>query len=379
MKRYKNLCITILISITLIFFSLKYSPSLFDFPFIIIFLSICIIFLNVFFVLKLNQVRIIAFNIFLLFLGLAILEGYFYIKFHPHAKYISLNGKPYQQDDELLSFKPVSNNTTQFEFVYDDKTLSVTYSIDQNGLRKTPRGPQNNSDAILFFGDSVTFGWGVNDDENFPYLIGSKLKGKYKIFNFAFEGYGTHQMYTQINSGIVNNIVGLHNPVLGIYVADAVHVKCLLGQNFYNRNDPRYILKKNKLIKKGTFNSNSILRRFASAIQLGKSFLFVELFNRINKNITEKDIDLFVELIKQSEIELKAKWPTIRFIVLTNNMPNHYYSALKEAGLETYRLSDYISDIETNREKYKFDYWHPTPFGHQVISDVIYKEFINKH
>ena len=73
--------------------------------------------------------------------------------------------------------------------------FDVVYTTDENGFRSTPvRSKAEN--IIYIFGDSFTFGHGVEDSETFASVISSVWLGeKYRVVNAGVNGYGLTQMY----------------------------------------------------------------------------------------------------------------------------------------------------------------------------------------
>jgi len=63
----------------------------------------------------------------------------------------------------------------------------ATYNFDENGIRYTPSNNIIGKKYSLFFGDSQTFGEGLNDDETLPFLF-QKHSGNFNSFNFGFPG-----------------------------------------------------------------------------------------------------------------------------------------------------------------------------------------------
>lgn len=76
--------------------------------------------------------------------------------------------------------------------------FSVRYTIDSLKCRLTP-DPENPQGELLFLGDSFSFGFGVEDDETFPSLIGSRFPGM-KIRNRSVSGWGTAQAYPALKT-----------------------------------------------------------------------------------------------------------------------------------------------------------------------------------
>jgi len=78
--------------------------------------------------------------------------------------------------------------------------FDVTYTVDAEGFRKTGRA-LSPTFSITFYGDSYTFGHGVDDAETFASLIANVyLTEDVAVYNAAVNGYGIVQMYQQLLS-----------------------------------------------------------------------------------------------------------------------------------------------------------------------------------
>ena len=139
-----------------------------------------------------TRVAALPLNIAAIFLALAGYEFYLDYPYMTHAtpsdqeKIVSSVGK-FMLDDDLLGYAPIKISRLTVRRYYRGKlTYQVVYTIGKNGLRVTP--PHRQGDlrgCIIFFGDSFTFGNGLNDDETYPYRIGHVLGDGYATYNFA--------------------------------------------------------------------------------------------------------------------------------------------------------------------------------------------------
>ena len=57
---------------------------------------------------------------------------------------------------------------------------------------------------INFFGGSQTFGEGLNDDETIPALVQKKTR-VHRVYNYAYRGYGPHQMLRMIETNALKD------------------------------------------------------------------------------------------------------------------------------------------------------------------------------
>src|SRR5580700_8970859 len=96
---------------------------------------------------------------------------------------------------------------------------SVAPSYSKNDLART----------IVFLGCSYAFGSGLEDNETLPYQLGVQSAGRYRTFNFSFEGYSPAQMLAQIEHGIVRRVVD-GSPQYAYYIAIPHHVWRVAGR-----------------------------------------------------------------------------------------------------------------------------------------------------
>jgi hypothetical protein len=92
-------------------------------------------------------------------------------------------------------FKVTINGSYSFDITNLDNTLRVTHPFAaSSGKPKT---------GIWIFGDSITYGWSVNDKDTYPWLLQEKLPD-YEVINFGVNGYGTLQNLIQLREALKN-------------------------------------------------------------------------------------------------------------------------------------------------------------------------------
>jgi hypothetical protein len=90
-------------------------------------------------------------------------------------------------------------------------TLNGAYTFKATNLANTlrithPLATYSATDAkeeIWIFGDSVTYGWSVNDEETFPWLLQQKFPD-YEVVNFGVQGYSTLHSLIQLREALQN-------------------------------------------------------------------------------------------------------------------------------------------------------------------------------
>lgn len=99
----------------------------------------------------------------------------------------------------MLSPDPVLGHvlTPNFNGTLSRVDFNIDVRINRNGLRGPELQPRGRSTVrILFLGDSMTWGWGVTDEQMYPAVLGQQLRARYQdvdiqIVNAGVPFYGT--------------------------------------------------------------------------------------------------------------------------------------------------------------------------------------------
>ena len=162
--------------------------------------------------------------------------------------------------DENLGYKPKADTahtgirTKNGQIIY-----SIKYKTDANSLRITPiDSTKPRTKYAQFYGCSMTFGEGVQSNETLPYYFG-KFDSTYRPYNFAYSGYGPHQMLARLESGSPKKMVK-ETDGIAFYVYINDHVNRVIGTmtNFgYNGgNAPYYHNLENGIKRDGLFKDS---------------------------------------------------------------------------------------------------------------------------
>jgi len=125
-----------------------------------------------------------------LFLGFDLLQSYRGLRKNDGTE---RSGR-FMMKDEWLGWKPLPGGTATVKRAGE---YDAAYAVDAQGFRKTPEAVSPEL-SIYLFGDSFTFGNGVNDDETFPSRMAAALKGRVRVCNAGVPGYGITQMYARL-------------------------------------------------------------------------------------------------------------------------------------------------------------------------------------
>lgn len=97
------------------------------------------------------------------------------------------------REDPRLGFA----NAPNVHIAENTPYFDVVYTTDCDGNRVTPN-PANSRGRIIVLGCSFSFGYGVNDDQPFAYLLGSDYFPEYRVVNRSCMAYGTGQAYLML-------------------------------------------------------------------------------------------------------------------------------------------------------------------------------------
>ncbi len=290
-------------------------------------------------------------------------------------------GMDFYDSDELRGYtpKPEQHARSKVMTVNHDVIYDVIYSTDQHGLRVTPHNDNPVAKPILFFGCSVTFGEGLNDDETLPYMFQRESDNEYKAWNFAAPGYGPHQMLRIIESGLIDSVVG-EKPAVAVYSALMPHIERSAGNYPYflwDVNGPRYVLNdRGEAEFKGKF-VNSRAWNFTLRL-LSKSYLIDRIMPFIlghKRNNT--DIDLFISILTKSRDLLQDRYGTKFYVIL-------WYAEDKDLALVISKLIDRKINFITTKGIFsgsKYDparYYlhecdrHPSALANREISTYLF-------
>ena len=122
------------------------------------------------------------------FIGLGLAEGMVRI-FYPHARDYAIPGNLFAIDDDL-GWKLAPSKTATHRSRY----FEARYRTNAQGFRDEERTAAKASGVyrILLYGDSLIFGWGLNDEERLSNIMQSQRSGL-EVWNHGIAGWGLDQ------------------------------------------------------------------------------------------------------------------------------------------------------------------------------------------
>ena len=278
------------------------------------------------------------------------------------------------------------------EILYD-----VTYNIDYLGNRQTPYYKDdvlNKNNSILFLGDSLTFGEGLNDDQTLSFFIQNEL-GR-STLNAGMHGYGAHQALRLLeDDDLFKKRTKGHKIKTIIYRSIVDHINRTAGYSPWDLYGPCYELNDSKTVSyKGSFvecgkRDNSFLKKILKRLASTSEPLTKRFFERFtakygSKNYPPEDVDRFVAVVSRMNSIAKSKG--INFFVVLEDVEIHdelcgqkvpfayeLERRLKQEGLNLILTSNVYTKrlCESNELTIsKYDR-HPTMVANKLLSTYI--------
>ncbi|MCI0539711.1 MAG: hypothetical protein L0Z50_31265 [Verrucomicrobiales bacterium] len=277
---------------------------------------------------------------------------------------------------------------------HDEKTdpksgvsiYKADYTIDSNLLRETrsfETGP-----TIIFFADSFTFGFGLNDGDALPQVFADLLGRKQRVLNLAFGGYGPQQFLAELQTGLFDGVIGAQ-PRLFIFMTTAWHAgraACKPGWLW----GPRYALENGQVALKGACYEGLSLWVLEWLQNMASYRLFIEPYRQ---KPTHEDIELYVRVLLAAVNLAKEKYGVTTLIPYIradyfNIRADHYLSGtgfsddeviqrLRGGGAMVVDVSLAKEEAAGAKLRIEGD-GHPTPLANRLRASII-KDYIENH
>jgi len=270
--------------------------------------------------------------------------------------------------DELGS-RPIPQALTVSKYTADrERIYEATYSIDANRLRVTPGGSAERDGTVLFFGGSFVFGEGVDEDQTTPYYFSKFTDHRYRVLNFGFQGYGTHQMLRTLELGLPDPLIE-GRVVRAIYMMIEDHVRRVSGETFWSQWDPQYRMAEDGGVQfVGRFlEPDQWLRRALRRSQIARRT--VTLWQRPE----HEKLELTRRVIVRSDRLLRDRFGARLEVFFWNrdsNRSRELVEMLREDGFDLFLASDVLLGTSWDGSLLPGD-GHPTALAHRHIGRAL--------
>lgn len=262
-----------------------------------------------------------------------------------------------------IAYKMVQGSTLVYQ---------ATFTTDADHRRITPSDHlEQRHKFLLFFGCSMTFGLGVNDDETMPFYA-AQYASHYRPYNYGVPGFGPHYMLAQLQRGALPKEIK-ENEGIAIYTFIDHHIDRAIGTmrvyNQWEEHAPFYTLDAHdKLVRKGDFTSGRPVVSFLYWV-LGKSQIFQYYNITFPVSLHEEHIRLTARIIAEARTALHQQFPQVQFYVLLYPGVSRGQDLMPYLAHAGVKYLDYSHLVDwPDPELTLADGSHPTAQGHRTVA-----------
>jgi hypothetical protein len=256
------------------------------------------------------------------------------------------DGRFYYEREGLTLVFPGRHRQWKKNPISGETLFEASYLLDEAGYRVTPQKKAGNK-HLIFLGDSMTFGDGVNDTETMPAAV-AQLQTHFRVYNFSLPTYGLNDLLLRARLENPRQIVKEDSGKI-LYVYNDFHVFRLLGGRSYlasfGANKPYFVPGENGVPEyKGSFYSAAPLwvwmSFFLSRSQISRYF-------RLDwpKTIDQDQINFFADAVLDLKRRHIEYFPLSRFVMVISPGMKHNLNMLLPAlfhrGIEVLDYSNF--------------------------------------
>jgi hypothetical protein len=228
--------------------------------------------------------------------------------------------------DTPLGWAPARAGVIREKKVAPDGVViyDVAMTIDDHRTRvvDSPReGP-----TVAFYGDSFTFGVGLQDRETMPQALADLLERKYRVLNLAGPGYSPSQFLRAVELGLHDDLLPKDTRLVVFLTSPwhAVRTGCKVDFVFYA---PSYDLENGAPALKGNCAARFPAPRRLLEIAFRSTPAFRYFFAQREGQVTRADLDLYIAMLIQAGKIVREKYgaPTL-LLYLPDDMSSARYA-----------------------------------------------------
>ncbi len=333
-----------------------------------------------------RRLQLTIVTVFSLWIALALAELLVDLPPQVHADVIP----PLDRYDAVLGWRPTPSQVSRGIATLDGEVLfDVSYSIDAAGHRISP--PDRGTDiegCLWFFPDSFVFGHGVEDREAFPYQVGVKTGGRFRVVNFSVGGYGAEHMLAAIERGELASAAPC-NPTHIFYSAVPDHIPRAAGKTSFSIRGPRYHIGSDGALEYlGTPFAAPDMPQWQKRLigQLSKSRVYSAIAGRPPAT-TDADTELYFAIVTKAFRRMEERWPGAkRHVIVWGDIHDFYargqkafHDGLPASGVTTHFIDQILPGYSTNHVKYSIHRFelHPNALAHEMVASYLAEHVIS--
>lgn len=250
--------------------------------------------------------------------------------------------------------------------------FDVKATIGDDLLRRTISTA--GSGALGIFGDSFTFGTGLNDGDTLPQDVADRFDRKSPVLNLGFPAWSPAQNLATLQHGLhAKLLTGARRFVL---MTGGWHIERTSCKAAYVRGAPRYLLKDGRLVEAGFCGADMPAGLFFFLQSFATYRVFVE--PRLSV-ITPGDAAVYFAIVDDFVRQAKTRYGVDTTILVLPTQPGYltpagltdasYVARLKKSGADI--LVDPLPMTGRDNPYAIKDDGHPTALANHVVSGLL--------
>lgn len=233
------------------------------------------------------------------------------------------------------------------ELRYGKESFDAMYTLDEKNRRITPKANPNPDADLLLFGCSFTFGFGMNDDQTWPWLLAKDLGPTWRVENYAYSGFGAQQTLFLLEEKRIDPPTAPERQALFLAINDQVR----RNSGLFAMNSVSYNLLENGELARGEMTDKSPFRSiFSWPDILNGSQLARELSHKVLQWFVDRarpeQRKTFVAILEKSSKILREQYGTTLTILLWPDIED-IAPELKARGIPVLLVRDMLADWES--------------------------------
>lgn len=292
-----------------------------------------------------------------------------------HADVYVLPRPAWYMDPVLGSTVEPNTKTRERRYLSGRLLYDNTYTIDAHGFRETPKTAPN-AENVLLFGCSITWGFGLNDEQTYPWLLSERLGRRVRSVNMGILGSGPNAMLALLDANRERAALA-KGKVRGAYFLTFLdpkwgHHARVLGRVPWGAGAPAYKLNEaepTRVLPNGrmplTFDEALIQLSYTTGL-LG----YTLAGRRYNPHYSDRDLELPVAIVLDSHRRLQQRYQIPLTVVLLHtpaarDVERRFSARLAAAGVEVLR-----ANLPPNA--YLPNDGHPNVWGASMLADLVH-------
>lgn len=273
------------------------------------------------------------------------------------------------QDSVIRDLKIVDGDT-----IYD-----VDYSIGKDCERLTPNWNAQKSKYALFFGCSIGFGHGLEDNQTLAYQF--QENSPCNSYNYAYSGYGTNHMLARLQYQNLRKIIPKKEKEgAGFYIFYWDHIERSIGSmaryTEWLHTSPYFEFQDGKLVRDKAFkDGRPFVSSFYEAVYQLSCVKYFDM--TFPAKLSDQHFDLVSEMVLESKKTYKKQFENDNFYVviyptyeeIDPKLLKAFYASLKKKNIQVLNLNEDIHyDASYSIHAHEA---HPSAFANETIAKLL--------